>query len=93
MGHFANQCLDKKTNATEKPPATVRERPRAVGRVFALTTTKATQSGNRILEPCVLFGKSVLVLFDFGATHSFISDACVSKLSLEKSDLDCELLV
>jgi len=35
----------------------------------------------------------VLVLFDSGAIHSFISDACVSKLSLEKHDLDCELLV
>ena len=33
------------------------------------------------------------MLFDSGATHSFISDACVSKLSLEKRDLDCELLV
>jgi len=33
------------------------------------------------------------VLFDSGATHSFISDACVTKLSLKKRDLDCELLV
>jgi len=33
------------------------------------------------------------VLFDFGATHSFISNACVGKLNLEKRDLGCELLV
>jgi len=38
-------------------------------------------------------GHKVLVLFDSGATHSFIFDACVVKLSLEKSDLGCELLV
>ena len=93
VGHFANQCQDKKTNAAKKPPAIVSERPRAAGRVFALTTTEARQSGNLILEPCVLFGKSVMVLFDSEATHSFISDACVSKLSLEKHDWDCELLV
>jgi len=73
VGHFANQCPDKKTNATKKPPATVLERPRAVGRVFAFIT----QSGNLILEPCLLLGKSVLVLFDSGATHSFSSNACV----------------
>jgi len=77
VGHFANHCLDKKTNAVKKPPTTVLERPRAAGRVFALTTTEATQSSNLILEPCVLFGKSVLVLLDSGATYSFISDACV----------------
>jgi len=35
----------------------------------------------------------VLVLFHSRATHSFISDACVVKLCLEKCDLDCELLV
>jgi len=35
----------------------------------------------------------VLVLFDSRVTHSFISDACVAKLSLARRDLDCELLV
>ena len=38
-GHFANQCPKKKTSTTKKPPGTVLERPRAAGRVFALTTT------------------------------------------------------
>jgi len=41
-GHFANQFLEKKTSTTRKPPATISERPRAVGRVFGLTTTEAT---------------------------------------------------
>jgi len=47
-----------------------------------MTTTEATQSGNLILEPCLLLGQSVL-----------ISNACVGRLSLEKRDLGCELLV
>jgi len=38
-------------------------------------------------------GHDVLVLFDSGATHSFISDACVGRLSLVTRDLGCELLV
>jgi len=33
-------------------------------------------------------GGSVLVLFDSRATHSFLSNASVSKVSLEKHDLD-----
>jgi len=33
--------------------------------VFYMRQT-GTQSGNLILEPCVLFGNSVLVLFDSG---------------------------
>jgi len=57
-----------------------------------MTSTKATQSGKLILEHCLLLGHSVLVLFDFGATHSFIANACVGRLSLEKRDLGCQLL-
>ena len=75
-GHFANNCPEKKSIGAKKPAASLVERARATGRVFAMTSTKATQSGNLILEPCLLIGQSVLVLFDFGATHSFISKAC-----------------
>ncbi|XP_027915162.1 uncharacterized protein LOC114174526 [Vigna unguiculata] len=91
--HFANQCRDKKTSTAKKPSASGLERPKAVGRVFAMTTMEATQSSNLILEPCLLLGQSVLVLFDPRATHSFISNTCVGRLSLEKCDLGCELLV
>ena len=73
-GHFTNNCLEKKSLVTKKPAASPAERARAAGRVFALTTTEATQSGNLILEPCMLFGNVVLVFFDSEATHSFISN-------------------
>ena len=91
-GHFTNNCPEKKSLSTKKPVASPAERARAAGRVFALTTTEATQSGNLILEPCVLFGNLVLVLFDSGATHSFISNVCMGRLQLVTHDLGCELL-
>jgi len=58
-----------------------------------LTSTKATKSGNLILEPCLLLGQIVLVLFDSRVTHSFIANACVGRLNLVKRDLGCELLI
>ena len=58
-----------------------------------MTSTEATQSGNLILEPCLLLGQLVLVLFDSEATHSFIANACVGRLNLVKRNLGCEFLV
>jgi len=92
-GHFANNCQEKKSLSVKKPAASPVERARAVGRVFALTSTETTRSGNLILEPCLLLGYSVLVLFNSGVTHSFIANACVRRLNLVKRDLGCELLV
>ncbi|XP_027941006.1 uncharacterized protein LOC114194792 [Vigna unguiculata] len=94
LGHFANNCPEKKSLGAKKPKvASPAERARAVGRVFAMTSTEATQSGNWILQPCLLMGHDVLVLFYSGASHSFISNACVGRLSLVTRDLGCELLV
>jgi len=40
-----------------------------------------------------MMGQNVWVLFDSGASHSFISNACVGRLGLEVYDLGCELVV
>nr|KYP33155.1 Transposon Ty3-G Gag-Pol polyprotein [Cajanus cajan] len=42
---------------------------------------------------CFIDGTPLIVLYDSGATHSFISHACVSKLKLPVSALSFELLV
>lgn len=42
---------------------------------------------------CFLSGRKLRVLFDSGATHSFVSLNCVEKLDLPVRDLACELFV
>jgi len=58
-----------------------------------MSSTEVTRSGNLILDYYLLFGNSVLVLFDSGASHSFISHDCVEKLGLSTRDLGYELIV
>ncbi|XP_052736046.1 uncharacterized protein LOC128197709 [Vigna angularis] len=52
----------------------------AVGRVYAITGAEAARSGTLITSTCVLYGKPCCVLYDSGATQSFISKECVEKL-------------
>jgi len=58
-----------------------------------MTKTEGTQSGSLILYFCLLLGNRVLLLFDSGASYSFISHDCVKKLGLSTRDLGCELIV
>ena len=91
--HFANKCPNRKAAPVSRSQPSSSDRPRAAGRVFAMTSTEATRSSNLILDHCLLFGNSVLVLFDSGALHSFISHDCVERLGLSTRDLGCELMV
>ena len=58
-----------------------------------MTSTEAAQSGNLIFDRCLLFNHSVLLLFDLGATHSFVSKECMRRLGLVVHDLGCELTI
>ena len=62
-------------------------RPQATGRVYAMTGAEAAGSGNLVMGHCLIAGKACCVLYDSGATHSFVSDACVKKLSLPVCEL------
>ncbi|XP_027922632.1 uncharacterized protein LOC114180519 [Vigna unguiculata] len=42
---------------------------------------------------CLLCDHEVVVLFDSGATHSFVSNECVGRLGLAMRELECELIV
>ncbi|XP_047148802.1 uncharacterized protein LOC124821042 [Vigna umbellata] len=82
-GHLENEC-NMGGRVVMRPPHAGRNQPRggraqAVGRVYAITGAEAASSGNLITGECLLYGISCRVLFDSGATHSFISKACVEK--------------
>ncbi|XP_027915153.1 uncharacterized protein LOC114174516 [Vigna unguiculata] len=58
-----------------------------------LTTIEVTQSSNLVQTICLLFNHEVVVLYDSGATHSFVSNECVRRLGLVIRELGCELIV
>ena len=67
--------------------------PKATGRVFTLNGAEASKSKDLIQGKCFISGIPLLVLFDSGATHSFISCSCVEKLKLSVSSSNKDLVV
>ncbi|XP_027913801.1 uncharacterized protein LOC114173534 [Vigna unguiculata] len=53
-----------------------------MGRVYAMSGVEAAGLGNLVIGYCVIAAVNCCVLYDFGATHSFVSDACVKRLGL-----------
>jgi len=62
-------------------------RPQATGRVYTVTSAEAAGSGNLIIGSCVIVGRSLHVLFDSGATHSYVSKSRVVELGLPVKEL------
>ncbi|XP_017428667.1 uncharacterized protein LOC108336713 [Vigna angularis] len=97
-GHYARDCPTTR-RAGPQPHQARRSsqrggnRPQAAERVYTLTGAKAASVGNLIVSICLLFGASCVTLFDSGATHSFVSKACVEKLELVVRELPCDLVV
>ncbi|XP_047172670.1 uncharacterized protein LOC124840628, partial [Vigna umbellata] len=94
-GHSDHEC-NMSGRAVMRPPNAGRNQARggraqASGRVYAITSTEAASSGNLVIGKCMLYGRSCCALFDSGATHSFISKACVEKLGLEVSEMQFDL--
>ncbi|XP_017428670.1 uncharacterized protein LOC108336715 [Vigna angularis] len=68
-------------------------RPQALGRVYALSGSKATSLGTLIVGICLLNARECCVLFDSGATHSFAFEDCVADLGLVVRELQYDLAV
>lgn len=62
-------------------------------RVFALSDVVATQSDNLIPGICFIRQVPVVVHYDSGATHFFISRVCVERLALPVFSLKFDLIV
>jgi len=68
-------------------------RPQATDRVYAMSGAEASGSGNLVMSSCMIVDTSCCVLYDSGATHSFVSNACVERLGMPVRELQCELAV
>nr|KYP67410.1 Transposon Ty3-I Gag-Pol polyprotein [Cajanus cajan] len=91
MGHVSFNCPAR--NRLERRDAQRGDRPTAAGRVFALTGVEASTSSDLVKGKGRAAGKDVVFLFDSGASHSFISYACVAMLGVPVCDLGLRLLV
>ena len=67
------------------------KKPKVDGRVFAISGAEASQSGSLVRGICSILGTQLSVLFNSGATHSFISFDCAKKLKLSVRELEFEL--
>ncbi|RVW68091.1 Retrovirus-related Pol polyprotein from transposon 17.6 [Vitis vinifera] len=69
-----------------------RGRP-AAGRVFALTPTEPEEDALLVEGMILVYSTWVRVLFDTGATHSFISASCANALGLKSERVENLLLI
>jgi len=58
------------------PPSLVGVNP------LSMTGAEAAGLGNLVMGRCMIVGESLCVLYDSGATHSFVSIACMERLGL-----------
>ncbi|XP_020240457.1 uncharacterized protein LOC109819223 [Cajanus cajan] len=90
FGHLAKDCP---VGASQSVDSQRVERPRAAGRVFALSGAEASTSPALVKGKGRAAGTEVYILFDSGGTHSFISADCVGRLGLSMSALHVDLSV
>ncbi|XP_058775725.1 uncharacterized protein LOC131650000 [Vicia villosa] len=79
-GHVSTQC--------RKPKKT-----QIGGNVFALARTQAFGGDRLIIGICFINSTPLITIIDTGATHCFIVDDCVKRLSLELSSMNGEMVV
>ncbi|XP_015958719.1 uncharacterized protein LOC107482693 [Arachis duranensis] len=84
-GHIARDCTrGRNQNAGQSQHQ---------GRVFAVNAKDASKADPLMRGICLIGDKSLVTLYDTGASHSFISFAKVEKLGLKVSELPFDLYV
>ena len=68
-------------------------RPKVPSRVFAMSGSEAAASDNLIQGKCLISDKLLDVLHNSGATHLFISHACVERMGLCATELPYDMVV
>ncbi|XP_027368243.1 uncharacterized protein LOC113874216 [Abrus precatorius] len=98
-GHIANECWAAKrsgsASAAQRPKSrgSTGQKSSILGRIFAMSGVEASQSEELIRDKCIIKGQLLDVLFDSGATHSFISMDCVKGLNLYVTELPYNVVV
>ncbi|XP_027903664.1 uncharacterized protein LOC114163558 [Vigna unguiculata] len=100
-GHFGKDCLNLARTTTHPLVQTPHQhqrrdrgnRPQATSRVYAMTKAEAAGLDNLVMGRCMIAGEPLCVLFDSGATYSFVSIACVEHLGMSVCELQFELVV
>ena len=94
IGHMVRDCPKSRENTTsaqvEEGP---RKKPRAQGRVFAMTEHGAKASNDVVRGTSSLFSRDDKVLFDSCATHSFILIVFAYHADRNTEPLECYLIV
>lgn len=92
--HIVKGCLKRHNNAiSTQAEESPRKKPRVQGRVFAMTKQDAEASNDVMIGTLSLFSKDAKVLFDSGATHSFMSIAFACRANRNTEPLGCYLSV
>ncbi|XP_025661593.1 uncharacterized protein [Arachis hypogaea] len=84
-GHFAKDCTRGKNQSAGQS--------QHQGRVFAVNTKDASKVDPLMRGICLIGDKSLVALYDTGASHSFILFAKVEELGLKVSELVFDLHV
>ncbi|XP_073221585.1 uncharacterized protein [Cicer arietinum] len=93
QGHISTTCPYPRKTPQPRNQSSQASRPKSNGRVFALSGAGASEKDNLIQGTCLISDTPLFVLFDCGATHSFVSLDCVRRLGLPVSCLRYDLIV
>nr|XP_012567825.1 cold shock domain-containing protein 3-like [Cicer arietinum] len=93
QGHISTTCPYPRKTPQPGNQSSLASRPKSNGRVFALGGAGAYVKDNLIQGTCLISDTPLFVLFDCGATHSFVSLNCVRRLGPLVSRLRYDLIV
>ena len=84
QGHISTQCQKPKKTATAA---------QTNGRVFALSGSEVPKKDNLIRGTCFINDVELVAIIDTGATHSFVSLECATRLGLNLSDMNGSMVI
>jgi hypothetical protein len=105
QGHYANRCPNSRTHVSQPAIATpapthgansvpvAAKQNYARGRVNHVAMEEAHEAHDVVIGMFLINDTSAVVLFDSGASHSFISAAYVGKHNLPLALLRCQMIV